>query len=101
MQELAGAKVPQPYKVDPSGEVGLDIQTYLTSLPQSAHTYLELKLDSGHDGVEKDLGKIAHHMVDWQEKLIAHLELPHVDVNDIQKIHPNSPVLQRCLFWSS
>ena len=87
--------MPHPDDNDSSDQDGLDIQTYLNSLPPSAQPHLELKLDSGHDGVEKDLAKIAHHMVDWQEKLVTHLELTHVDVKDILKIHPNNPVLQR------
>ena len=42
-----------------------------------------------------DLNKIAHHMLDWKEKLCSPLGLTEVDVHDIKEIHPNKPELQR------
>jgi hypothetical protein len=55
---------------------------------------LELELDRGHGGVEKDLYKIADHMLKWEETLSAPLGLTVVDISDITKAI-DGPVLQR------
>jgi hypothetical protein len=34
-------------------------------------------------------------MLDWEEKLCAHLGLTAVDAHDIKAKHPNNPELQR------
>ncbi len=60
-----------------------DIQPYLSSIPACAHSCLELELDWGHDGVERDLSEIADRMINWEEKLYAPLGLTEVDVHDI------------------
>jgi hypothetical protein len=52
-------------------------------------------LDWDHDGVDRDLNGIAHHMLDWEEKLCTHLGLTAVDTHDIKAKHPNNPELQR------
>ena len=88
LQALAGVEAPQPCD-DPHT---LDI---LSSLPLSVHPRLELQLDSDHKGVETDLYQIAHHMIDWEEKLVPHLGLTPVDVSDIKESHSNKPALQR------
>ena len=72
-----------------------DIDCYLLSLPAPAHHYLDLQLDSGHGGVEKDLHQIAYYMLDWEEKLSSHLELTAVDISDIKEMQPSKPGLQR------
>ena len=65
------------------------------SLPASARPLLEQQLDWDHQGVDKDLIEIAHHMLGWEEKLCSHLGLTEVDVHDIEKIHSGNPELQR------
>ena len=69
----------------------------MSSLPPPARPHSELQLDSGHDGVEKDLHKIAEHMLEWEEKLSAHLGLTPVDISDIKKRNHSNPELQRCV----
>ena len=73
----------------------LDVQTCLSSLPPSAHPRLEFQLDSDHKGVETDLYQIAHHMIDWEEKLVPYLGLTAVDVSDIKESCSKKPALQR------
>ena len=68
--------------------------SYVATLPACARPHLELVLDWGHDRVEKDLSEIADHMLNWEEKLAAHLELTPVDIHDIKETSTN-PVLQR------
>ena len=68
-----------------------------SSLPPAACPHLELLLDSGNEGVEKDLYEIADLMLDWEEKLSAPLGLTPVDISDIKETHFRKPVLQRCL----
>ena len=68
---------------------------YVSSLPPPARPHLELQLDSGHDGVELDLHQIAEHMLEWEEKLSAHLGLTPVDISDTKDMYPFKPELQR------
>lgn len=67
----------------------------MSSLPASARPHLELQLDWGHEGVDRDLIEIAHHMLDWEEKLCPLLGLSAVDCHDIKAIHLSNPELQR------
>ena len=62
-----------------------DVSSYLSSLPACARPHLELQLDWGHEGVDKDLSEIADHMLDWEEKLSTHLGLTTTDIHDITK----------------
>jgi hypothetical protein len=62
---------------------------YVSSLPASALPHLDQQLDWDHEGVDRDLIGIAHHMLDWEEKLCAHLGLTAVEVHDIKAKHPN------------
>ena len=64
-------------------------------LPPSARPHLELQLDWGHGDVEKDLSEIANHMLDWEEKLVTHLELTPIDIHDLKNKYSNEPVLER------
>ena len=64
------------------------------SMPVAARPHLEQKLDWGHEGVEKDLMEIAHHIVDWEASLSSHLGLTHVDIHDITE-GSNNLELQR------
>ena len=64
-----------------------DYAWYVSSLPASARSYLDRELDWSHGGVEKDLSEIAEHMLGWDEKLSAHLELTHIDIHDIKETH--------------
>ena len=66
----------------------------MSSLPACARPHLELQLDWGHEGVEKDLSEIADHMLHWEEKLSTHLELTPTDIHDIKKDFQGQ-VLQR------
>ena len=67
----------------------------MCSLPACARPHLEWQLDLGHEGVDKDLYEIAHHMLDWEEALMAHLQLTEVDRSDIKDTYPGKPLLQR------
>ena len=71
-----------------------DFQTYVSSLPASARPCLELLLDFGHEGAEKDLYEIARHMLNWEE-ISALLGLTATDISDMKDMHPNKPALQR------
>ena len=57
--------------------------------------HLELQLDAGHGGVEKDLCEIAQVMFGWEGKLATRLELTATNVSDIKDMYPNKPDLQR------
>ena len=57
----------------------------MSSLPSSARPHLELEVDWGHGGEDKDLSEIADHMLDWEEKLAVSLGLTEEDVQDITK----------------
>ena len=70
-------------------------QSYVSSLPPPSRPHLEREIDYENDGVDKDLNEIAHHMIDWEEELSAHLELTQVDIHDIKAIYRDSPALQR------
>ena len=72
------------------------IPGYVSSLPANARPYLKLQLDSDHNGVDKDLNKIARHMPhDWDGILSSHLGLTAMDIHDIKESHPEKPELQR------
>lgn len=45
--------------------------------------------------MEPDLIEIANKISEWEEKLVAPLQLTPVDVSDIKSRHPNNPMLQR------
>lgn len=72
-----------------------DFQSYVSSLPYSARSHLELQLDWDHKGVETDLGEVAFHLVEWEEELLERLELTVIDAHDIKEIYIRRPVLQR------
>ena len=72
-----------------------DFSAYVSSLPAPAIPHLHKVLDSDHEGVERDLHAIAHHMLGWEEKLCTPLGLTAVDVHDIKEEHPAKPELQR------
>ena len=69
----------------------------MSSLVASANAcpLLEQLLDWDHEGVDKDLIEIAHHMLNWEEKLCSHLGLTEVDKHDIKEIYTGKPELQR------
>ena len=69
--------------------------SYVSFLPACARPHLELELDWGYEGVEKDLSEIADHMLDWEEKLSTHLGLTNVDIHDIKGTYKNVLPLQR------
>ena len=52
-------------------------------------------MDWGHEGVEKDLTKIAEHLIDWAE-VASYLELTPTDIHDIREKYQDKPPLQRC-----
>ena len=72
----------------------VDFSSYVSSLPACARPHLELRLDWGHDGVERDLYAVADHMIKWEEILAAPLGLTEIDIHDITESICN-PVLQR------
>ena len=55
---------------------------------------LEQILDWDNES-DTDLIKIAHCMLDWEEKLRPHLNLTEVDIRDIKDIHKDKPELER------
>ena len=61
----------------------------MSSLPASARPHLELQLDW------VALCEIAHHMLDWEERLCTHLGLTEVDIHDIKAMPIGNPSLQR------
>lgn len=69
-------------------------ETYLTKLHPSVNVFLKKRLDWDAGGVDKDLIKIAEHMLNWREKLSGHLELTNVEINDILE-REDAPALQR------
>ena len=75
-------------------DIGPDFHSYVLSLPADARPHLELQLDFGHGGVEKDLYEIARHMLNWEE-ISALLGLTVTDISDTKDMHPNKPALQR------
>ena len=72
-----------------------DIQAYLSSLPPSAHEYLDQELDWDNEGVDKDLCEIADHMLDWEVKLAAPMSLTPIVMHDIRAKYGHKPVLER------
>ncbi len=66
----------------------------MSTLPASAHPHLELQLDWGHGGEDRDLNEIAYQMVEWEEKLSAPLGLTRVNIHDITELS-HILVLQR------
>ena len=67
----------------------------MSSLSPFVHPLLEQQLDWDHGGVDVDLNEIAYHMLDWEDRLSAHLGLTRIDVKDIKKIYLHQPPLQR------
>ena len=68
----------------------------MSSLPVNARPHMELQLDFGHGGVEKDLYELSFYMLDWEEKVFAnYLGLTAMDISDIKDIYPIKPALQR------
>ena len=65
--------------------VSIDLTFYVSSLPACARPHLELQLDQGHKGIDKDLSGISDHMLHWEEKLSTHLGLTPTDIHDIKK----------------
>ena len=72
-----------------------DYQAYISSLSPCVHPLLEKQLDWDHGGVDMDLNEIADHMLDWEDRLSAHLGLRRIDISDIKEIHLHRPKLQR------
>ena len=72
-----------------TGIMSLLFPAYTSSLPASALPHLGQQLDWN------DLIEIAHHMLDWEEKLCTHLGLTAVDIHDIKAKRQNNPELQR------
>ena len=72
-----------------------EVQSYLSKFRLSNCPYLKERLDSDGRGVEADLIEIANEISEWEEKLVAHLQLTPVHVSDIHRRHPGNPQLQR------
>ena len=67
----------------------------MSSLSSCVHPLLEKLLDWDHGGVDVNLNEIADHMLDWEDRLSAHLGLTRIDVKDIKNIYLLQPPLQR------
>ena len=74
--------------------IGPDFSYYVSSLPTYVRPHLELQLDFGNKGVEKDLYEIARHMFNWEE-ISALLGLTATDISDMKDMYPNKPELRR------
>jgi hypothetical protein len=72
-----------------------EVQSYLSEFELSNCPCLEQRLDSDGRGVESDLIEIAMQIPDWEEKLVAPLQLTQVHVSDIKRRNQNCPELQR------
>ena len=68
---------------------------YLSDFEISSSSHLEQTLDWDRKGVDSDLIEIANEVTDWEEKLVAYLQLTDVDVSDIKSQHLGNPKLQR------
>ena len=77
-------------------DVGQEVQLYLSEFKISSSSDLDQRLDWDSKGVESDLIEIANDIPDWEEKLVAGLELTPVYVSDIKSRNPSKPRLQRC-----
>ena len=73
-----------------------EVQLYLSIFEISSSCHLKEELDWNSGGVDSDLIEIANEITDWEEKLVARLELTPVHVSDIKKRNPSNPTLQRC-----
>jgi hypothetical protein len=71
------------------------ISDYLSNLPASVRAHLNQQLDWDNKGMNKDLIKIAYHMLGWEERLVTHLELTDVDIHDIKARNQGKPEMQR------
>lgn len=65
------------------------------SFPPGEISHIDQVLDWDNEGVGSDLDKIAHDMLDWEEKLCSCLGLTEVDAHDIKEIYSGNPELQR------
>ena len=68
---------------------------YVSVLPLTSREYLDKVLDWDNRGVNKDLDKIAHVMIDWEEKLSSGLEIPYVDIQNLKTEYANKDILLR------
>lgn len=72
------------------------VPDYDLDLPSSVHHYLGFELDWDSEGVESDLSRIAHVMVNWEEKLSNHMGLTEVHIHDVKNGEfRDKPELQR------
>ena len=72
-----------------------EVQSYLSKFGLSDCRAHKERLDSDGGGVETDLIEIAEQIPEWEEKLVAHLQLTSVHVSDIKRRNPSNPGLQR------
>ena len=73
-----------------------DYQDYLSILPVAAHPSLEKVLDWDHEGVDKDLSRIADSTgTDWEVTLAVPLELSWLDIEDVKRKYHQDPKLLR------
>ena len=78
----------EPSHWDSPTKIGM-VGTYASPISS-----LELILDWDNDS-ERDLIRIAHCMLEWEEKLCPHLELTNVDIHDIKEMYKDKPEMQR------
>lgn len=58
----------------------------MARIPPDNHKSLDQVLDYKNPGIDKHLGEIAEHIVGWEEKLAALLNLTQVEIDDIEHI---------------
>ena len=72
-----------------------EYEDYISRLPVAAHDFLEEKLDWDHDGVDKDLIKIAESMgADWEITFTSPLELTQGEIDDLKENNKNLILLR-------
>lgn len=73
---------------------GSDFQMYLSFLPDAVAPYLDKVLDWDNE-YDRDLIRIAEHMLKWEEHLALPFRLTPTDIDDIKAVYPQKPELQR------
>ena len=70
------------------------VNSYFNCIPEANRKKLDLKLDSGHGGVQKHLGAIADSMDEWEGGVATALGLTKVDIANIKTEHRDNLNLQ-------
>ena len=75
-----------------SSRLKMSYEAYAAHLPVGK---LDLVLDEEHGGVDIHLAEIADALVDYETKLIQHLNITSVEMKDIKTLYSADPALER------